>query len=128
MVALTILLSSLTTGSLAFYLACAYFTQQFFRNPSKFGEPTKFSQASGLLGGVSLLVPCCGLDEGAWENWTSLCQQDYPEYEILFGIVDPQDPAIPVLEKLQTTYPDRVQLFTGLKPLGANHKTAASVT
>lgn len=119
MVALSILLALLTTGSLAFYLACAYFTRQFFSR-SPVTEP-----AERLPGGVSLLIPCCGLDEGAWENWSSLCQQDHPEYEVLFGVVDPKDPAVPVIEKLQATYPHLVKLRTGLAPRGANHKDSS---
>ena len=68
------------------------------------------------------MVPVCGLDAGAWENWSSLCTQDYPNYEVLFGVTDPQDPAIPLLERLVATYPERVRLFTGLKPRGINYK------
>jgi ceramide glucosyltransferase len=105
----------LIAGSIAFYLACTVFTWQFFANPLANAEahPTP---------GVSILVPVCGLDEGAWENWTALCQQDYPEYEVLFGVVDPTDPAVPTLKRLAETFPDRVRLFIGLEPRGVNHK------
>ncbi|NDJ16366.1 glycosyltransferase [Myxacorys almedinensis] len=114
MLVIQIVLSVLIFGSIAFYLACAWFTYQFFSSitpsVSETDEP------------VSILVPICGLDEGALENWTSLCEQDYPSYEVLFGVVDTTDPAIPTLRKLEKTYPDRVRVMIDLPPRGINHK------
>jgi ceramide glucosyltransferase len=104
----------LILASNGFYLACIWFTLKFFRNPAPIDR--------SLPTDVSILVPICGLDAGAWENWASLCHQRCDRYEILFGVVDPLDPAIPLLQKLQATYPDRVRLLTGLTPRGANHK------
>jgi ceramide glucosyltransferase len=109
-----ILLILLIAGSLVFYLACAFFTYQFFsnKNISKNSETPP----------VSILIPVCGIDAGAWENWVSFCQQNYPEYEVLFGVSDPEDPAIPVLEKLVATFANKAKLFTNLPPRGINHK------
>lgn len=105
----------LIAGSIVFYLACAVLTWQFAATPVP--SANAFSTS-----GVSILVPVCGLDADAWENWTSLCQQDYSDYEVLFGVVDPTDPAVLLLKQLADTYPDRVRLFIGLKPRGVNHK------
>jgi ceramide glucosyltransferase len=114
MIVLEILLVILITGSLVFYLACAIFTRRFFaiqpENPKTYTPP------------VSIMIPVCGVDPGAWENWSSFCQQNYPEYEVLFGVTDPQDSAIPLLEKLVAHFPDRTKLFTDLKPRGVNYK------
>lgn len=114
MLLLEIILSILIMGSLVFYGACAWLTHQFFANRAA----TDF----GMTEPVSMFVPICGLDEGAWENWSSLCLQNYSNYEVLFGVVDEDDPAIPVLNKLAETYPERVRVFTGLTPRGINHK------
>ncbi|MBW4443465.1 MAG: glycosyltransferase [Plectolyngbya sp. WJT66-NPBG17] len=104
----------LVLGSIVFYCACAWFTYQFFSTTS--------SQETSSKEPVSVLVPICGLDEGAIENWSSLCTQDYPCYEVLFGVVDQNDPAVPVLHELQARFLDRVQVFVGLPPRGINHK------
>ncbi len=111
----------LIVGAIAFYLACAFFTWKFFfleKDLTTLGDNS--DQAN--LPPVSLLVPACGVDAGAWENWTSLCTQDYPHYEVLFGVTDSQDPCIPVLQKLMATYPERVRLYPGLEPKGINYK------
>lgn len=111
---LEIILLVLITGSIVFYLACTAATYQFFTTPEPANDTSHVP--------VSILVPVCGLDAGAWENWSSLCKQAYPDYEVLFGVVDPQDPAVPVLQQLAEALPDRVRLFIGLPPRGINHK------
>lgn len=109
-----IVLVILVLGSIAFYSACAWFTYQFFSTT----PPERVSTEEP----VSVLVPICGLDEGALSNWSSLCLQAYSCYEVLFGVVDQTDPAVPVLYQLQAQFPDRVQVFVGLPPRGMNHK------
>lgn len=104
----------LISGSIAFYIACALCTVQFFKPTEQAIKPSE--------AGVSLMVPVCGIDEGAWEKWSSFCNQNYPNYEVIFGVLDPQDPAVPLLKELVAKYPDRVRLFTGLEPRGINHK------
>jgi ceramide glucosyltransferase len=106
----------LVVGSIGFYLACIVCIWKFFGASPVRSRPLSFEEP------VSILVPVCGLDAGAWENWTSLCEQIYADYEVLFGVVNPLDPAVPVLYELVQKYPDRVRVFTGLAPRGVNHK------
>ncbi|MBW4469472.1 MAG: glycosyltransferase [Stenomitos rutilans HA7619-LM2] len=114
---LEFLLVFLIGSSIAFYLTCAVFTHQFF-------VPTASAASTPqtVKPPVSILVPVCGLDAGAWDNWSSFCLQAYPTYEVLFGVTDPQDPAIPILKQVVETYADRARLFYGLKPRGINYK------
>jgi ceramide glucosyltransferase len=56
----------------------------------------------------------------------SHCVQDYPGYEILFGISDPNDPALAVVEKLQREFPARtIKLVPCEQKLGANGKVSS---
>jgi ceramide glucosyltransferase len=50
--------------------------------------------------------------------------QDYPaECEILFGVGDPSDSAIPVIQRLITEFPQStIRLFVGAEQIGSNRK------
>src|SRR5229473_8146198 len=39
----------------------------------------------------TILKPLRGTDPEQYENFRSFCQQDYPEYQIVFGSLDPDD-------------------------------------
>jgi len=92
-----------------YYLLALYSTARFFTVSRREG-----GKNTDFLPPVSCLKPIKGLDEDAYENYASFCRQDYPaEYEIVF-CVDPDDPALPVLEKLIRDFPERqIRLLFG---------------
>lgn len=49
---------------------------------------------------VTILKPVCGLDESLYENLRSFCCQSYPVYQVIFGVRDAADLAIPTIERL----------------------------
>lgn len=53
---------------------------------------------------ITLFKPVRGANPHLRANLESFFQQDYPDYQILFGVADDQDPAIPVIEDLMATY------------------------
>src|SRR5437667_12406654 len=55
---------------------------------------------------VSILKPLCGLDPHGYESLRSHCTQDYPEYEIIFGVAALDDPAVPAVERLIREFPN----------------------
>ncbi|NTU43738.1 MAG: glycosyltransferase, partial [Nitrospirales bacterium] len=56
---------------------------------------------------VSILKPLKGLDDNLFDNLSSFCEQDYPEYEIIFCLQERNDPAHKVVKKVRERYPER---------------------
>lgn len=74
---------------------------------------------------VSILKPLRGADPDMYEALRSHCVQEYPEYEVLFGISDPADPGADIVGKLIEEFPDRkLRLVHCDKRLGANGKVS----
>ncbi len=64
--------------------------------------------------GISVLKPLRGLDEGLADNLRSYLAQDYPgEYEVLFGVDEPDDPARAVAEQVSRGFTNARVLVTG---------------
>lgn len=62
---------------------------------------------SGFAPPVSILKPVHGLDPHFYDCIRSHAVQDYPDFEILFGVSDPADPAIPEIQRLAAEFPER---------------------
>ena len=56
---------------------------------------------------VSILKPVLGADSSFYEAIQSQAQIDYPEYEILFGVRNDNDSALPFIRRLQVESPGR---------------------
>jgi len=61
--------------------------------------------SSGFAPPVSILKPVRGVDPNFFEAIESHALQDYPEFELIFGIADPHDPARAEIGKLQAKFP-----------------------
>ena len=58
-----------------------------------------------LLPPITILKPLHGDEPLLEEALASVCQQDYPDFQIVFGLQDPADPAIEVLRRLRQRFP-----------------------
>src|SRR5260370_37742889 len=54
---------------------------------------------------VTVLKPLCGAEPGLHEHLRSFCRQDYPEFQIVFGVRDAGDPACAVVKRLVSEFP-----------------------
>jgi ceramide glucosyltransferase len=84
---------------------------------------------SSFAPGVSILKSLKGLDPNMLDAFRSHCRQTYAgEYELLFGVSSPDDPAIAAVEQLRQEFPDRsIQLIECPKSLGANGKVSTLI-
>ena len=75
--------------------------------------------------GVTVIKPLCGLDFQLHENLRSFCDQDYPNFQILFVVADRDDPAIPVVHTIIAEFPDHdIQLVVDGRRIGSNFKVS----
>ena len=74
---------------------------------------------------VTVLKPLCGDEPLLEEALTSCFAQDYPAFQIVFGIQNPNDPALGVLERVRRRFPDRdIAVVVDPTPHGPNRKVA----
>ncbi len=85
------------------------------------GEPAPFDAADARPP-ATLLKPVCGLEKNLRGNLLSACVQDYPEYQVVFSVQDPGDPALPLLRELIREYPSIATLHIEDRRLGPNRK------
>ena len=95
----------LTAASIAYYLLSILAANRFLskRRPVTVETPP-----------ATIMVPLYGADFRAFENYVSLLNQDYPSFQVLFGVGDPADSSVEVVRKLMADYPDHdIGLATG---------------
>ena len=97
--------SALTLFALAFWRLRAPFAQRRDRSP------------------VTLLKPLCGAEPGLYEHLRGFCRQDYPEYQIIFGIRESTDPAVAVATRLAAEFPNLpIDIVVNSEQHGNNYK------
>ncbi|HMC30277.1 MAG TPA: bacteriohopanetetrol glucosamine biosynthesis glycosyltransferase HpnI [Candidatus Angelobacter sp.] len=109
--------AGLAICGMGFYLLCLWSAGRFQRdgqNPRPACTPP-----------VTILKPLRGLDPQMYESFRSHCLQDYPEYEIIFGVSEADDPAIAAVEQLMREFPRcKIRLLVCPEVLGNNRKTS----
>ena len=88
----------------------------------------KLSRSSVTLNerpGVTLHKPLCGLEYGLKQNLLSFCRQDYPDFQVVFGVADVNDPAISVVRDVMSECPGVISelVINGWSP-GSNPKVS----
>ena len=98
-------------AAVAFYAISTWCLASFYRRASQ-GRPT----ASGPTDcpPMTVLKPVRGADGDTYENLESFILQDYPAFQVLIGVAEPDDPAAEVARQLIAAHPGAdVSLVTG---------------
>jgi len=107
-----------------YYLVCLWSARSYLRETRlRLQEHTALGVS---LPPVSILKPLKGMDPQIYESFRSHCDQDYPEeYEIIFGVSEPDDPAVAIVRRLQQEFPQkRIELIVCSERLGVNVKVS----
>ncbi|HQR36074.1 MAG TPA: bacteriohopanetetrol glucosamine biosynthesis glycosyltransferase HpnI [Blastocatellia bacterium] len=74
---------------------------------------------------ATIFKPVRGADAEAYENFASFCRQDYPEFQILFGVREANDPAVPIIRQLIADFPAcDIELVISANEVGYNAKVS----
>ena len=110
----SIVLAGITTAGVAQSLGGWLAVNRFSRRPPA---------ARAARPPITMLKPLHGDEPLLEEALASFCAQDYPAFQIVFGLQDPADPALRVLRRLRARFPD-VDMAVVVNPTqhGANRK------
>ena len=113
-----ILTAVLTVAGMGYFLAALIAARAFLS--------ARRARLAAFAPGVSILKSLKGLDPGMIEAFRSHCRQAYAgEYELLFGVSSPGDPAAAAVEQLKQEFPSlSIRLVECPANLGANGKVS----
>jgi ceramide glucosyltransferase len=113
-----ILTAAGATASIVYYALCLWSAGKFLRERK---EPHKALPQTP----VSILKPLRGTDPEMYESLRSHCLQNYPDYEVIFGVSNADDPAIKLVERLKAEFPKHaIHLMVCPEKLGNNIKVS----
>jgi ceramide glucosyltransferase len=116
--ALELVLAILTLCGVAFYLI-ALWSAHLFRRRAQTGHSSAFSPP------VSILKPLKGMDDETYAALRSHCVQDYGPCQIIFGVNDSADSAVPLVQRLASEFPHiDIRLMVCSEVFGANRKAS----
>src|SRR5579862_9585909 len=120
MIAVRSILSICLTLSCFYYLAALY-AASIWRRSSRSGAQYN----AGNEPAVTVLKPVAGSDPEQAANFASFFAQDYPEYQIVFGALDPADPALEIAKSVAAGYAEAdLAIVAGGPDIGLNRKVS----
>ena len=91
----------------------------------RFRREVGSSTTSGYAPAVSIMKSLKGIDPHMYAAFASHCALDYPEYEVLFGVQDPAEPALALVQRLQQEFPRQaLRVIHCPESLGLNGKVS----
>ncbi len=86
-------------------------------------DPDADGDAPGDDDAITILKPLHGSEPLLEQALATLCVQDCSNYQIVFGVQDPADPAAAIVRRLQARFPDRdIALVVDPRQHGPNRK------
>ena len=111
---LTALLIAATLAGVLFLAAAALMVRRFAAEVARVPE---------VRPGVTMLKPLHGDEPNLYENLRSFCTQDYPDFQVVFGVGRASDPAVAAVERLKAELPQAdIALVVDERVHGANLK------
>lgn len=114
---LNILLFLICLSAIIYYCYSIYAALDFFADRNQFNRDFQPP--------ITILKPLCGLESELYNNLASFCQQDYPEYQIIFSVKSPEDPSIKIVKDICQNFPNLdISLVINDRTIGINPKVS----
>lgn len=111
------LLFLLCLSAIVYYCYSIYAALDFFADRSQFNPDFQPP--------ITIFKPLCGLESELYENLSSFCQQDYPEYQIIFSVRSSEDESIKVVKDICQNFPNLdINLIINDRTIGINPKVS----
>jgi ceramide glucosyltransferase len=82
-------------------------------------------QTSQPMPAATIFKPLCGAEPDTYECLRSFCDQDYPHYQLVFGVADFNDPVVAIVERLKREFPHRdINLIVDRRQHGSSRKVS----
>ncbi len=119
-------LGTLLAAAALGYAAVAWVAVRLWRNSGARRQLGSDAASARHSAGVTVLKPLCGAEPGLDRSLRSFCEQDHAAgMQIVFGVQNPADPALALLEELKRDYP-RLDLTVVIDP--TRHGASAKVS
>lgn len=77
------------------------------------------------LPAATILKPLRGAEPETYECLRSFCDQTYPEFQVVFGVCDSNDPAVAIVDRLKREFPQRdLQIVADRRQHGSSRKVS----
>ena len=74
---------------------------------------------------VTILKPLCGAEPETYECLRSFCDQEYPQFQVVFGVCDSHDPVVAIVERLRQEFPQHdLSLVIDRRQHGSSRKVS----
>jgi ceramide glucosyltransferase len=93
------------TASSTIFLLLTLLAMARYRRRARKQAATALATPTTTLPPVTILKPLHGMEDQLEQNLESFFQQDYPDYEIIFGARDAANPALQAAERIRLRYP-----------------------
>ena len=106
-------------------LAAAVTMRRRHRRPAGPGAAPEQADPPYGPAAVTVLKPLCGAEPQLYACLRSFCEQAHPCFQIVFGVRDPQDPAVAVVRQLLREFADRdLELIVDSTEHGSSRKVS----
>jgi ceramide glucosyltransferase len=91
--------------------------------PSGRGSPK--SPTPAQMPAATIFKPLCGAEPETYDCLRSFCDQDYPHFQVVFGVADLNDPVVAIVERLKREFPHRdLKLIVDRRQHGSSRKVS----